>query len=391
MTANRLSSRRPRRPAPRLFVSAAAVLLALGACSSGGTDDAAPENSGDSSDAVAYAEEQIASYLERAVSQPDLDPPIPVTEPLETLPTGKSFVFVQCGVPECAFLAEQSKIAADVVGAELTVVQAGNDAQSTADAFATALDLRPDVIIQAAIDPALWTSQLNAINDAGIPVVAWTIPDPNPEGITVSFNGSDGFAAAGRLMADYVIAESGGAGHAVIFWPPEFTVFQGLAEGFQQEIEENCPDCSVEVQQAPASEIGSQLPGRVVSYLQANPDTDWVAGAFGSMLIGVPQALRAAGIGEGVQTISQAGGQVNFQYLQDGLQTVDLSNDIRQEAWLGIDIASRLSTGQDVDPQTPGARTAQQFLTQDDVDFNPEDGYSSSPGFEDYFKQLWGV
>lgn len=390
MSASRTVSGTSRRRLPRLLVApVAALLVTVSACGSDTDSDQA--SSADSTASVSYASEQVQPYLDRAVSQPDLDPPIPVTEPLQTLPTGKKFVFVQCGVAECAFLADQAKTAAGLVGAELTVIQAGDSAQGTADAFSSALDLRPDVIITAAIDPAVWTSQLNAIRDAKIPVVSWTIPDPTPDGITVSFNGSDGFAAAGRLMADYAIKDSGGKANAVVFYPPEYTTFKGLAEGFQQEMKDQCPGCSIEVQTAPASEIGSQLPSRVVSYLQSHPDTDWVAMAFGSMLIGVPQAMRAAGVGEDVKTISQAGGQVNFQYLKDGLQTVDLSNDIRQEAWLAVDIASRLSTGQEVDPQTPGARTAQQFLTQEDITFDPAGGFSSYPGFEDYFKKLWGV
>jgi len=380
-----------RRSAAAIF--AAAVLVAtLAGCSpdgSGAEPSSAP--AADAAAGLSHAEETIAPYLERAVSIPDVDPPIPVTEPLAALPTGKKFAYVECNVPECAVVGAEMKVAIEQLGGEFQSFKQGNDTQSTADAFQAAFDSQPDVLIQDAIDPATWTSQLKLFKDAGIPVVSWTIPnDPAAEGISAVFNGGDTFQTVGRIMADYVIAKSEGKANAVLFYPPEYTVFVGLAEAFQDEIQSQCPGCTVSIESAPASEIGSQLPTKVVSFVQANPSTDWVVGAFGSVLIGVPQALAAAGI-EGIDTLSQAGGEVNFQYIKDGLQTADLSNDLNQEAWIAADIAAKLATGQEVDDVTLNSRSAQMFITQDEVTFDPSAGFQSYPEFKEYFQGLWGV
>ncbi|MCC4266930.1 MULTISPECIES: sugar ABC transporter substrate-binding protein [Microbacterium] len=380
---------RPRRMVALVAAGVAGALI-LGGCASS-TDDGGESNTADRAAGLAHAQEQIAPYLERAVSMPDLEPPIPVDQPLAELPTGKKFAYVECNVPECAVVGAQMKVVIEELGGEFISFKQGTDTQSTAEAFQAAFDSRPDVLIQDAIEPQTWNAQLTQFKDAGIPVVSWTIPnDPPAEGISAVFNGGDTFRLVGRIMADYVIAESDGEANAVIFFPPEYTVFSGLAEDFVDEIQTQCPDCTVEAVSAPASEIGSQLPNRVVSYVQANPDTDWVVGAFGSVLIGVPQALAAAGI-EGIDTLSQAGGQVNFQYIADGLQTADLSNDLNQEAWIAADIAAKLATGQAVDEVTINSRSAQKFITRENLDFAPEDGFASYPGYQEYFLGLWGL
>lgn len=368
-----------------------ALAVVLAGCATSGGGSSSSSAAADGAAGLAHAEEQIAPYLERAVAIPDVDPPIPVDQPLSALPEGKKFAYVECNVPECAVVGAQMKNVIEQLGGDFQSFKQGADTQSTADAFQAAFDYQPDVLIQDAIDPATWTSQLNQFKDAGIPVVSWTIPnEPAADGISAVFNGGDTFRTVGRIMADYVIAKSEGTANAVIFYPPEYTVFTGLAEDFVDEVNTQCPGCTVEAVSAPASEIGSQLPNRVVSFVQSNPDTDWVVGAFGSVLIGVPQALRAAGI-DGIDTLSQAGGQVNFQYIKDGLQTADLSNDLNQEAWIAADIAAKLATGQAVDEVTLNSRSAQKFITAENLDFDPEAGFASYPDYQDYFLGLWGL
>lgn len=367
--------------APRLI--AGAVLVGALAAGIAATASALSSDSG-----VATATKRIATYVTKPT-------PIPVSVPLKQRPTGKEFVFVQCGVPECAALAANLKEAGATMGVKITIISAGASAKSTQDAFASAAQKKPAVVLEAGIPAAFWANQLKQLKAQGTPVVVWAIPEPPGNGITAEFNGTPRFAATGRRMADYIISKSKGKARVAFFYPPEYAVFASEAAAFQSEMKSLCPSCGVEIVKAPATTIGSQLPGRVVSYLQQKPDTTWVAGAFGSVLIGVPQALQAAGLNK-VQTITQAGGKVNFSYIKAGQQTVDLSNDLHIEAWLGLDVAARLATGQPVPAnfKLPATSTPQLFIRKENsasVKYDATGAWISFPNYRQYFKKLWGV
>lgn len=341
------------------------------------TTAAAKESSSGSGEAASI----IAPYVGKAS-------PIPVDEPLKELPKGQKFVYVQCGVPECAVIAEGAKEAAAALGVELTVIPAGGTATSISQAFESAAQLKPAVVYEDAIDPVLWPKPFKELKAQGTPIVAETIPESSGEGMVV-FNSSERFSHTGKLMAAYVAAKAEGATHAVFYWPPDYTVFKGEAETFKKELTRLCPECTAELVTAPSTTIGKELPSRVVSYLQQNPETNWVGFAFGSMVQGVPEALGAAGLS--AETISQAGGEPNWQYLKEGKQTVDLSGDIQIEAWVAMDIAARLATGQELPKTELNGSTPQQFLTQEEITFDPAGGFHPFPDYQATFKKLWGV
>ena len=46
------------------------------------------------------------------------------------------------------------------------------------------------------------------------------------------------------------------------------------------------------------------MPAKVIAYLQAHPETDYVWGAFGNLTLGVPQAIKTAGLSEKVKVVT---------------------------------------------------------------------------------------
>ena len=61
------------------------------------------------------------------MSIPDLNPPIPVNQPLKTLPTGKKFAYVECNVPECAVVGTEVQAAVAALGGQFQNFKQGND------------------------------------------------------------------------------------------------------------------------------------------------------------------------------------------------------------------------------------------------------------------------
>jgi len=369
------------------LTSAVVAGLALTACgnsgSDGGSATASAGASAGSGEAGVKAATEAIKPLESAPS------PIPAEEPLKTLPEGKKFVYVQCSVPECAYVGKFTMEAAKELGADLTIIKAGADAESIGQAFESAIAMKPDVVLENAIDPSLWTDQRAKLAELGIPVVAQTTPVEAGDGIDFALIGPSAWTRVGEMMADWVVSKSDGHAKTVLFWPPQLPVFKFFAESFEQQMKKNCPACEVELVTVPATEIGTpRLPNRVVSYLQANPDVEYVTMAFGSMAIGLPQALAAGGMND-VKVISNSGGPTNFQYIKNGQQTMDLAMDLGVQAWLGADAAARLATGQAI--TDPNPLPPIQFLTEENLTFDPSQLFTAFPDYQEHFEELWGT
>ena len=58
---------------------------------------------------------------------------------------------------------------------------------------------------------------------------------------------------------------------------------------------------------SPPRTSGQSIPGAVVSYLQSNPDTNYVVVSFDDMGLGVAEAIDAAGLGDKVKIVAQSG------------------------------------------------------------------------------------
>jgi ribose transport system substrate-binding protein len=322
-----------------------------------------------------------------------------ITQPLKSKPPkGATLAYMQCGAPECAELAAPIAVAAKELGMSVKIVKTGATAGTIAAAFNSAIQLKPDAVLVPALDPITWTKQLNELNSMKIPVVAWTIPQQPTEKFAWQMLGGDDFAHVAELQADYVISKSNGKAVVSYYYAPEYTVFDIAAKAFKKEIEAKCPGCKVDLQQFPASSIGTGLPGKVVSYLQQHPDTNWIAFAFGSPMAGVPQALSKAGLTGKVQTITQSGSPApNYQYLKSGQQTVDLATSKGEVEWGAVDAAARAITGQ-ANPVTKlgdsGLNTTQtpiQFLTKDNLTFDSTQPWEAYPDFKDRFRKLWVI
>ena len=60
-------------------------------------------------------------------------------------------------------------------------------------------------------------------------------------------------------------------------------------------------------------------------------------------------------------------------------------------AWTVVDAAARQLVGQTlVGPEAEGL-SAYQFLTQDDITFDPSKGWTGYPDFAERFTKLWGT
>jgi ribose transport system substrate-binding protein len=281
------------------------------------------------------------------------------------------------------------------LGLKLSIKQVGTSAEDIKNLYDEVVaDKNLDGLDANSRDPSLWQPQFDELADRGVPIVLSAITD-NPAWTSKSVN----VLSADRVVktisqyaADWMVAESDGKGSSVVFTVPVQQTLDKIADAYVGEVKQTCPGCSVDRVDIKGFEsIGKDLPGTVVSYLQAHPKVKYVFMAFGDMMIGVPDAVRAVGLDD-VKLYSQSAGTTNIQYLKDGVQAADFGYSQQLMIHVALDALARGLLGGSMKPADEWMMPTQ-LLTPDNIKQASvnEDGSLNVHGTDEFFKNLWGV
>ncbi len=360
-------------------------------------DTTAGTDGGGSSDGMAMAQERVDAFRQPVTE-------LPVSDPV-AVESGKKLFYVQCSVSACTEIATGLEAAAKAAGWEYETVSHQDTPETVASAFDAAIAAKPDVVMTSGNPREWFASQLATLEEQGIPVVAWSLPEGYEpgDGVDVNLLTDDDYYFYGVLMADYA-ATTSETGNISFIGLPTFPVLSTVQQGFEDEIAVACPDCNVDITEVAVTDIGTNLPGMVVSQLQANPDLDMIVYAFGGMLFGVPDAIEAAGLSDQAKAVSQAGGPMNFSFIKDGnhqVAEVALASELL--GWRAVDAAARIMAGDgpgradtpaqavvDGHPDILASGLPLQILEADSIT-DPTALWVGVEGFQDQFKALWGV
>jgi len=340
-----------------------------------------------SSTAAQTARSAIAAYTGKPTA-------FPVSTPLKKLPKkGFTIAFMDCGTPICALFHELVAPAAKAIGARLVDVKAGATASSVNAAFESVVQMKPTAIINTALDPVEWLPALKRLKADKIPIISTGVIDGAKYGLTTYPNavlfGANAFTLDGKLEADWIYAHEGAKANVEFTWVPELNFSALVRTAFIAQMKTLCPKCSVSSLSIPVADLGSSAPQMIVSALQANPKINTVTVSNSENLIGLPSALKTAGLSN-VTLVGAGAGPANLQYLKAGQQAVDLAADYPVLSWAMVDAAARAATGQAIPKTESIGIPVQEFLTKADITFNPANGWTGYPDFAKRFKKLWG-
>jgi ribose transport system substrate-binding protein len=331
---------------------------------------------------VAAAKAGIAAYLV---------PPkkFPVTSPLPSkLPAGTSFVYLQCGTPICAEVGQLMQLGVETIGGKYTAVDVGDTAQTAQAGAASALALKPNIVLLGAIDPSLFGTSLTALAQSGAKLVSLQ-EDVNVQqyGITFNFLGVNLSQRNGRLMADWVIAHKGAKANVVLYTLPALDISAPVQKAFQAQMKVLCKSCKVRVVPLDASTIGTTAPATIVTDLQAHPSTNTAVFVSLSAAEGLPAALQAAG--KKITTLGFGPTAGNLQDIKDGAITAALDIDFPVSTFTAVDAAARLFEGSTPTVNEQNGVAPEQFLGKQNITFDPNNGWTAFPTFVTLFAQLW--
>ena len=357
------------------------------------TDDMTETTDGESGggDGVAAAQAIVDANSEPAT---DIGPTIP----LDGVPEAKTVAWLECEQPSCAAITPGFEDATAALGWDLIVIPAASGDQGPA--IQQALDQGADFIAHTGSPLATAEEQIAAAQEAGVgyySCYSTDIPDPEVNNLYIQCGDSDGVFATGNLIANWIIADSGGTANALIVNIPDFPVLVSEAEGAAAAYEENCPDCTLETLDTTIdSLIAGEVPAAVASRLQANPDIDYVHFTFGDLPAGVADTLEEAGLLEGVSIVGvDFSTQIGLPEIIAGRHAAWTANPKPYAGWLMVDAMARQSLGMD-NPEERANATLPTFIVSDAAAAQAvldlgDDGWPGPATMAEQFGALWGV
>ena len=362
----------------------AALATACGSAGGGGSSSAtaAAAASPGAPAGVAQAQEQLGVYEN---PNPTISLPPLSAKP----PAGKTIDFVGCPLASCLEIQQAAQAAAKKVGWTFRVFNGGVTPATFTSAMNDVVQNPGDAVLGIGILPnTAISSQLAALKAKHVPWIAVASPSPIGDDMIANFSSAPEIALSGKVMADWIIADSEGKAHVAYFWDPSLTQHLPAKNAFVAEMSKLCPSCTVSVQTTSFSTgIGTTDPGQIVSYLQRNPSTDYVVIGIGDATAGVPEALAAAGLAGKVKIVTRLADTINFKDISAGTETMGVTEETYEIGWRMIDVAARHFLGDSIACCTTPIGTVH-VITKADLPSDLSVPYSV-PGYQEFFLKAW--
>ena len=366
------------------------LVLAFGLLAACGSDERPAGGGGRSTANVDGARSAIARFR----MLPQFHAPGPAFDARSALRGKLIFeIPITSEVPFIGAVERGMREAASEVGAQLKVFPNQGQSAQWAQGIRTAIATDADAILLLAQDPELVRPQIEQAEEAGIPVVVLRTTgegEPCPSIGTTCVPAP--FEQAGRLEADFVIADSQGDANVLVITSKDARSTRPLLAGLMDEFEAKCPDCNVRSVDVPIPDWGTKLRGEVQSALVRDPSINYVIATYDSMSQFAVPAIVAAGKADEIKISAFNGTPFVLGMIQDGqVVAMDVGEDLAWVGWASMDQAFRVVAGER--PARSEGTPLRVFDAEnaDDAGRPPRFDRGYGQPYVEGYRQLWGV
>jgi ABC-type sugar transport system substrate-binding protein len=368
-----------------------AGVAVVAACSSSGSSQTGSSSTGAASPGDTASASPALSAAKAVVAQYEATPTkIPQTTPLSApAPKGKTIIYLNDdAIPSLTLTGGGVQAAAQALGwGYSTLNEDVSSPASVQAALQEALVKKPSGVVLVFPPNLVSASVISQYEAAGVPIAIGSNPitAPSPALLGPAMN-LDFNRLQGKILASYMIADSGGTGHSLMVGVPSFPSISALMSSYST-VAQGCSGCSakalnITLQQVAAGTVASA----VVSAIQSDPSIKYVFFADGEWGAGVSQALKAAGLGS-VKVGGVTPTTDEMSLLRSGAQSVWIGLNYNYLGESMVDLLLRKfenasgSTSDDLQPV--------QILTPQNV--GSQANFSAPTDSIDQFKTLWKV
>jgi len=366
------------------FVGAAALLLT--GCSSGGSTPTETSGTGSTAGPDLMAAEAILEPYQSS------DKHLVIDEPLASpLPSGLKIAFLDVGTPVAGVMWDLIQPIVGITGIELTREPIGATPEAQDAAMAAVFEKGYDGIINVTAEPQFYPNQAAKFVEAGIPIASASVMHTDEYGLPPAFNGPDFMKAVGQAMAAAAVVRTNGEATQFVIYPVNEFEFTGLQrDGYVAEMGTLCPDCTTRDVGIPIDEVIAVDNSRIVSDLEANPQTQYYVATADEITVGMPDRLQLAGVetrGFGTWSIPP-----NIEQVASGASDATFAEDFGLFMWTVVDQLFREITDTPYEWPDPAESAAQMMLllTEDNAGEYLNTGYVAIPDFQEQYAENWG-
>ncbi|MHB8614014.1 MAG: sugar ABC transporter substrate-binding protein [Candidatus Dormibacteraceae bacterium] len=362
--------------------AAIAVFVALTACGSSPSTTNAP--AGGTAACVSQAT-QAANKVKGPLALKA--PPSPVN--MKSL-AGKSVWLISAVQDEFNQTVGNSFIAAaTAAGLKSRYVEAEGQVTKMGQLVQEAVTAQASGIVLFNIDPNNVSGPLAAAKSAGITVIDFNNgnpTDPLPAGVFAHV--ADDFAAQGKDMADWMLADSGCNLHLAQFVLPTFPIDTDLTKATEAEINSLCPSCTVVDTNFDITTFQTTLAPLALTVARRYPTINYMSPAFDAFDGLISPALQQ--IGSKIKLVGHDGNVTNLAAMRAGSTLQVMTDATPPENYIGWALLDQLARGitgsPAVDWALPGRLVDKTNIGQSDAELFP-----AYQNFQSHFTSAWGV
>jgi ribose transport system substrate-binding protein len=317
---------------------------------------------------------------------------INITSKLKTKPAkGLLIVGLSNGGDENKVLDEGLAAGAAVFGWKFTEIAGAVSPDTQRAAFQQALNLKPAGIHISGIEPSTLSDLLDKAKAMNIPVVCSAcMSKPTSALVDTHIAGARQLDAWGNMIAAFVAAQTNCNANVQGITVPLYPILIRFDVAFQASLKKYCPNAKYTANPQQLTDIfAGKVPAAVVNIMKTNPDTNWLVSDLGGWMVGVPSALKTAGLNGKAQIGGLTAGKANIQGVKDGTETAWTGYSLPIVGWTVIDSFARIFTKQALNTKD----LPTQILTPQNAAslvLTPQGDYLGVKDYQAQFKKVWG-
>jgi ribose transport system substrate-binding protein len=367
------------------------VVVALAGCGADDDSNSAAPAQGATKAGVEHAKAQIEKY--RAI--PEFQPPGPAFDAKQAA-AGKTLLSIPASsaVPFVQTIQDGMKEISGEVGMKFIDWPNQGKPVQWVQGMNQALDRKANVInLLAGINPGALGPQIAKAEGAGASVVASHLYDVNQPATNGADSVSIYYEQAGRLLADWVIAKTGGKANVLAVTINEVVSTKPMMTGINDEFAKHCgSDCKVSSVNTAIADVATRIQPQVQSALVKDPGINYVIALYDSAEAPfVVAGIRQAGAKGRVKVVTFNGTPSVLKMVKSGDVEMDVGESLDWISYGVMDQVMRLAGGMDPvkDPKLP-IRIFDKTNVGETGD-PPTDSQGYGDTYRDGYMKLWGL
>jgi ABC-type sugar transport system substrate-binding protein len=377
---------------------AAFLVFAIAACgssssSSSSTTEASSESPPSEGSSAAYIEEAKTAVEEARKVPTKFEPPGPSFDAGGA--SGKT-VYVIAAAVSVPFIAEVDEGITNGLkteGVNTKVVDGQVNPARVTQFLEQAVAQHADLVINQTLPSKVVEGPMKKVKAAGIPVVQMFEQDPGPNSPEAEARGVDAqvsecSACAGKLQAQWAIAESEGNVDAVGI-EQSAVEYGDIQKAAIEEAIGTCTECSVEfLDTVSALEWATKLPTLTATALK-NQSVNFFFPFYDNMSTSMIPSINAAGAQSRVQIVTYNANGNMLEEVKKGSVAADMGESAEWLGWAAADQSLRILNG--VEPTDKSTVPMRLFDSTniESIDLSEPSGTWYGVDFEKGFEELW--